>query len=468
MVQETNEDSTSRQMLNEVLAALSLPSEYATRLEISGNEGYDSCFPVTELAVASVGAVGLAVLDLAADMVSMSPVRLDRHLVSHWFRWSLLPLGWSPPAPWDPIAGDYRTSDGWIRLHTNATRHRAAALSVLQCANDRGATADSVSGWSTDALERAIVDAGGCAATMRSIEAWREHSQGFAVNEEPLIDMSCRQATRVWNWRPGTARPLAGIRVLDLTRILAGPVATRMLAGLGAEVLRIDPPGWDEPGVIPDVILGKRCARLDLHHRKDRDCFDALIRDADVIVHGYRPGALDALGYSEVERSALNPDVIDVSLCAYGWTGPWAARRGFDSLLQMSAGIANAGMRWQGADRPVPLPVQALDHATGYLVAAAAIRGVALRLRENAILRARASLARTAGLLGGPIELKPSCTLAAVNDSDLSQHVEQTPWGPGRRLLPPLAIPAVPVAWNRPSCLLGSASPTWPKFFARF
>lgn len=160
-------------------------------------------------------------------------------------------------------------------------------------------------------------------------------------------------------------RPLAGIKVLDFTRVLAGPVATRFLAGLGADVLRIDPPEWDEPGVVPDVILGKRCARLDLHTAEDRRVFEALLARADIVVHGYRPGAMARLGYDEGERRTINPGLVDVSLCAYGWTGPWAGRRGFDSLVQMSIGIAEAGMRWQQAERPVPLPVQALDHATG-------------------------------------------------------------------------------------------------------
>src|SRR5262249_13189705 len=149
--------------------------------------------------------------------------------------------------------------------------------------------------------------------------------------------------------------------------------------GCGAEVLRIDPPDWEEPGIIPEVLLGKRTARLDLRTPADRDRFAHLLADADVLVHGFRGDALDRLGYGADVRADIRPGLVDVSLDAYGWTGPWAGRRGFDSLVQMSAGIAAEGMRAYGKDRPTPLPVQALDHATGYLLAAAALRGLARR-----------------------------------------------------------------------------------------
>ena len=165
--------------------------------------------------------------------------------------------------------------------------------------------------------------------------------------------------------------------MLDLTRVLAGPVATRFLAGFGADVLRIDPPEWDEPAVVPEVTLGKRCARLDARTDDGRAHLRRLLAEADVLVHGYRPGVLDSLlGVDADGRAELRPGLVEVCLDAYGWTGPWSARRGFDSLVQMSSGIAEAGMRWAGRDVPTPLPVQALDHATGYLMAAEVIDGL--------------------------------------------------------------------------------------------
>jgi crotonobetainyl-CoA:carnitine CoA-transferase CaiB-like acyl-CoA transferase len=249
--------------------------------------------------------------------------------------------------------------------------------------------------------------------------------------------------------------------VLDLTRVLAGPVATRFLAGFGADVLRIDPPGWDEPSVIPDVTLGKNCIRLDLHEPGDRAIFERLLAEADVLVHGYRAGALENLSYGSAARQSIRPGLIDVSLNAYGHTGPWAGRRGFDSLVQMSCGIAAAGMGWKQTERPFPLPVQALDHATGYFLAAAVLRGLSARLTDGLALRARLSLARTAKLLMEHRSDPTSEELPGNSSAELCDDIEPTPWGPAQRLRPPAMVENAPMRWDRPAAELGSGAPRW-------
>ena len=436
--------------------ALDNPAE-AAALAFAGSGALPSAFPVTDLAAGSIAAAGLAI----ADLVGTAPgVTVDRRLASLWFRTSLRPIGWALPAPWDPVAGDYRARDGWIRLHTNAPHHRAAAERVLGAQSDRDGMALAVAGWDMGVLEAAIVAEGGCAAEMRSVEAWAAHPQGASVAGEPLVAFDPGVPASA-AWRPRPDRPLAGLRVLDLTRVLAGPVATRFLAGYGAEVLRVDPPDWNEPAIELDVTLGKRCARLDLRRDADRMVFEALLAGADLLLHGYRPEALDRLGYGTTARRALAPGLIDVRLDAYGWTGPWAGRRGFDSLVQMSCGIADAGQAWRGADRPVPLPVQALDHATGYLLAAAAIRLVARRLRDGVAGGARLSLARTAQLL---LDAEPTASggeLAPETDGDFAAAVEATAWGPAHRLRPPLVIDGAPMAWPLPARRLGADRPAW-------
>jgi crotonobetainyl-CoA:carnitine CoA-transferase CaiB-like acyl-CoA transferase len=248
-----------------------------------------------------------------------------------------------------------------------------------------------------------------------------------------------------------------------LTRVLAGPVAGRFLAGYGAEVLRIDPPGWDEPGIVPEVTLGKRCARLDLNRSDHRAIFERLLSQTDILLHGYRPGALAGLGYGLAARQALAPGLVDVCLDAYGWSGPWAARRGFDSLVQMSSGIADTGMRWRNADRPVPLPVQALDQGTGYLMAASAIRGLTLRLERGVGLEARLSLARTANLLVEAGDQADMSLLAPETPVDLMSTPEATDWGEAHRVLPPLSIAGTPMHWDTPARKLGSAEPRWDR-----
>lgn len=448
-------------ILSRCLSALGLTDEAFERLRITGTDSLLSCFPVTDLAVASIGAAGLAVADLMAALEQTVRVEADRRLASLWFDFTIAPQGWELPNAWDAIAGDYAARDGWIKLHTNAPHHKKAVLSVLGCAPERDAVAAAVAGLSAQELETVIVAAGGCAAVLRSHSEWQEHPQGRAVIAEPLVRWEEVNSNNPSEWRPSADRPLAGLRVLDLTRVLAGPVATRFLAGFGAEVLRIDPPDWDEPAVVPDVTLGKRCAQLDLRRQFDREVFEHLLSEADVLVHGYRRDALDAMGYGSAARQTIRPGLIDVSLNAYGHSGPWANRRGFDSLVQLSSGIAAAGMVWRSADRPVSLPVQALDHATGYLMAAAVIRGVRARLSGSTQLKARLSLARTAELLFAARGEPTTADFSPAASTDYASDPEITPWGLARRLQPPLQLSTCAMHWDRPAQKLGSAHARW-------
>lgn len=445
-------------LLTSIQAALGLPR---TPIPFTDRGALPSAFAVTELACASMAAAGQAVSELIRQQTGHLPaVAVDRRLASFWFSTSIRPLGWQVPPLWDPIAGDYATQDGWIRLHTNAPHHRAAAERVLGASADRAAMAAKVAQWTSTDLEQAVVEAKGCAAEMRSWAQWQKHPQGLAVNAEPLVHFIDSPDEHTPAWQGSVAQPLARLKVLDLTRVLAGPTASRFLAGLGADVLRIDSPTWNEPGVVPEMTLGKRCARLNLHDPADRAVFEGLLKDADILLHGYRADALENLGFGAERRRQLASGLIDVGLNAYGWSGPWQNRRGFDSLVQMSSGIAEAGQRWQQAEKPTPLPVQALDHATGYLMAASAIRLLTERLANGRSGSARLSLARTAKLL---IEHGPGTTqaLRVEDEQDQSTSIEQTPWGPAHRLQVPVKISGTPIQWTLPATELGSHHPQW-------
>lgn len=432
-------------------------------VRVAGAGDLPSAYAVSDLASAAVGALGAAVSEWMAGEAGGAPrVAVDRRLASHWFATSYRPDGWERPSSWDAVAGDYPAADGWIRLHTNAPHHRKAALSVLGVDADRDAVGRAVAGWEADALEAAVVAAGGCAAAMRTRAEWLTHPQGAAVATEPLIWREVGSESPGLHRSRPPGRPLSGVRVLDLTRVLAGPVSTRSLAGFGADVLRLDPPWWDEPGVLPDVTLGKRCARLDLASSEGRGVLSGLLRDADVLVHGYRSDALDRLGFSTEERQRIRPGLVDVSLDAYGWTGPWAARRGFDSLVQMSAGIAAEGMRQFRAERPTPLPVQALDHAAGYLMAACAVRGLTVRRNAGRGSTWRTSLARVAELLVALPVAADATPMTAMAPEDFARGTEeQTGWGPASRLPPPLGVEGAPMRWERPAGRLGTSPAAW-------
>ena len=444
--------------MNEIFDSLGLTPDFKT----TGEGRLPSRYRVTDLAVAAYGAVGQAMAGLleAQGLAKAPSVTVNRVLASRWYGQSLRPIGWELPPLWDEVAGLYQCKDGWIRLHTNLSHHRKAALLVLNVAATPEAVAQAALSWRAEELETAIAQADGVAAMMRTASEWAAHPQGRAVADEPLIGWVSMRKAKPKSWAATRARPLNGLKVLDLTRVLAGPVATRSLAGFGAEVLRIDPPSWDEPNVIPEVTLGKRCARLDLRQPPDRARFEALLSEADILVHGYRNGALEGLGFGLAARQAIKPDLIEVSLTAYGWSGPWANRRGFDSLVQMACGIAEAGKCWAKAAAPTPLPVQALDHATGYLMAAAILR-LLTKATQGDVQNARLSLARTAAMLmcneqaaRGEMPLRPEI-------EDFSATLEATPWGRSYRLKPALQVEGCPMHWLSPAAELGSSAADW-------
>ena len=459
---DTDDTARTRRFLATMADSLAIPRDACARVGLSGAGNLASVFAVSDFATAAVTCAASAMSELLAIRFALAPqVTVNRRLSSLWFGWSIRPEGWTLPPLWDPIAGNYAARDGWIRLHTNAPHHRDAALAVLRVGAEKSAVARAVSAWSAEELEAAIVQNKGCAAAMRTMEAWDAHAQGRVVSAQPLFTTQVTEPSSTTTWSPTPDRPLRGLRVLDLTRVLAGPVATRFLAGFGAEVLRIDPPDWDEPGAIPEVTLGKRCARLDLRDRGARTVLTDLLRNADVLVHGYRRDALENIGFGAEARRAIRPGLIDVSLNAYGWDGPWRNRRGFDSLVQMSAGIADAGMRVWREDQPTPLPVQALDHATGYVMAAAVLRGLAQRVNRGHGFEARTSLAHAARVLVNGPRAEHTAPFDPPGEDEWSDGIESTDFGPARRLKAPVTIEGAPMRWDRPAAKLGTSAPAW-------
>jgi CoA transferase family III len=432
-----------------------------------------SPFDVTGLATASVAAATMA----AAEFLAVStdrrplPVTVDSRQACAAFAAEGLftPVGWERPDPWDPIAGNYQARDGWIRLHTNYAYHRSAVERLLG-ATDRESVRAAVAEWKAEELETAVVEAGGCAAVMRTREDWLAGPAGAATADAPLAAAADRPlpggAGSGGGGVAGDAAggggllPYSGLRVLDLTRVIAGPVGTRFLAAYGADVLRIDPPGFAEvPALLPETTAGKRTAALDLTAAAGRAAFESLAATADVLVTGLRADALGRLGYDDAALAALNPALIVASLDAYGWDGPWRDRRGFDSLVQMSSGIASAGAAATGADHPVPLPVQALDHACGYLVAAAVGRALTRRRTESVVSRIRLSLVGIANLLWSlprPAERPP---MPKPGDFPLTDV--QTAWGPARRVPLPGAIAGIEPHLRFEAGPLGRHQPAW-------
>ena len=444
------------------------PAKLTASVTFSGPErSLPSVYHVSELASASIGAASLAVAEFAAARSGETPraVSVEREHAASAFACEryLAALGWELPAVWDPLAGDYASRDGFIRLHTNYTYHRDAVLSVLGTGTEREQVQKAVSAWQGEALESAVVAAGGCAAALRSPAEWRAHPQGRAVATEPLFAREQRACAGFGTLPEVPGRPLSGVRVLDLTRVIAGPICTRFLASYGADVLRIDPPGFEEvSALLCEVTTGKRRAALDLKAPVDRARFEALLTTAHLLVHGFRADALPRLGYDHARLRELNPDLSIVTHDAYGFTGPWSTRRGFDSLVQMSCGIAWRGREAEGAQIPRPLPVQALDHATGYLLAANACRALTLRARDRQASFVRTSLARVARLL---MELgddaDPRASGLSASQVERWQERADTSFGRVRRVRCPGGIDGIDAYWTRSAGPLGSDPAEW-------
>jgi crotonobetainyl-CoA:carnitine CoA-transferase CaiB-like acyl-CoA transferase len=460
----------TRRLYQRMWAALGGPGDLASGVTFANGAVLPGPFAVSHVGAASFGAVGAAVADLVSTVTGEAPaVRVDRTLASVWLAYWSDPVGWDRGTPWHGVSTDYAASDGrWVRLQANYDHLRRAAAKSLGATEDREAFARAIAAMTADEAEHAIVTGGGAAAATRTLEEWAAHPQGQAVAAEPLIDTTFGDGAFSGGvpagWAPTPERPLAGIRVLDITRVLAGPVGTRTLAGYGAEVLRIDPPGFLEPGGAKgggDLTLGKRCVYLDLSTPEGRDSFLALLSEADVLVHGLRPAALDGLGLGADVRRAAAPGVIEVTLNAYGWTGPWQGRRGFDTLVQTSAGMSAELMRRGGLPGPKLLPSQVLDFATGYLIAAAAIRGLAERARTGRWSTWRLALARTGALLRDAGEAPEEAALGDPDGGWYEDRVYNFPKGPVRRLAWPTAVGQAPLFWERAGDPYGTATPVW-------
>ncbi|WP_340381682.1 CoA transferase [Streptomyces sp. SS7] len=360
--------------------------------------------PVRELARACVGACALAGAELGAlraGLARVPGVRVDDGAVATAFTSERhLLIDGRGPVPFAPLSRFWRTADGWVRTHANYPHHRERLLRTLGVPDDPAAVADAMAGRSARDVEDAVYEAGGLAVALRTPEEWAAHPQAAEVAARPLVERGRLDGARARTFPELAGAPLlpaAGLRVLDLTRVLAGPVATRTLALLGADVLRVDPPRLPElPDQHVDTGFGKRSALLDLV--ADRRRLEELLADADVVVTGYRPGALDRFGLSPEALAERRPGLVVAQVSAWGAYGPWRDRRGFDSLVQVATGIAAV----EGADgRPGALPAQALDHGSGYLLAAGVLRALTEQAYDGGSRLVRVALARTAALLMG-------------------------------------------------------------------
>ena len=456
--------------LNEILDTVRLSPLAASRVRVSGD---DPVFP-TRYRIGAAGAAAIAATGVAA--AQLWEIRTGRpQEVQVSVRAAAAALrsvrymkldGPAQPDPVDPFTGFYPAANGrWVYLHCNFPNHRDRALEVVGVTSaTKDDLAAAVARWDGPTLEDALMNAGGCAALARSEQEWVLHPQAAAIKSLPLLEI-VRLGDSPPQPLPGGTRPLSGIRVLDLTRVLAGPTCARTLAEHGADVLKITAPHLPHSGWLEfDTGLGKLSAYLDLRNAKDAEILRTLVGTADVFSQSYRPGALEHHGFGPGELAALRPGIVCVELSAWGRDGPWHKRRGFDTIVQTASGMA---MLSGDGIKPQLMPVSAIDYVSGYLMAFGTMLALARRAQEGGSWLVRVSLARTGRWIVDR-GLLDRATLADVPNDLPVEEINQltgetiTPLGKLRHLAPIAQMSETRAYWARPPVPLGTHAPQWP------
>lgn len=457
-------------VLNDLWSSVGGDAAALERVRLTGEEPQiPSSFRVAVAGQTTIAAAGLA----AAEIWKLrggeaQDVHVDmRHALVECRSERYLRLDDKPPPPaWDAIAGVYRTGDNrFVRCHTNFRHHRDAVCKVLACEPEREKVQAALMQWKGEDFETAAYAAGGVVALMRSYDEWSALPQARALAELPLIAIEKIGDAPPKPWPKGD-RPLAGLRVLDLSRVIAGPVAGRTLAAHGADVLLISGPELPAiPWLTIDTGRGKLTTFIELKSEPGRAQLRELLKSADIFSQGYRPRALAALGFSPEDAASINPGIVYVTLSAYGHAGPWAERRGFDLLVQTTTGFNHAEGQAAGIDAPKELPAQMLDHATGYLMGFGAMMAKARQAREGGSWHVRVSLAQTGRWLWNLGRLAHGLNtpdLAGETVHAAFMETVSSGFGTLTAIRHSAVLSATPARWSRPAMPLGSHPPQWP------
>lgn len=447
---------------------------------IDGNDPfYRTPFRIGETTAAVLGAVGVAASDLwrlrtgrpQSVAVAVNEAAATLRTVDYSARrnersgqYESLPIT-APMAQMLTVTQPWPTLDGrWFLPHLNLPHLSRRVLNVLGCENTPESVAAAVGRRRADELEQAIADAQACGGTIRTPEEWLQHPQGRYLSARPVVEIH-KIADGAPQPLPNGDRPLSGVRVLDLTRILAGPVAGRTLAEQGADVLMVTAGKLPQtPEHVRDTSHGKRSCFLDLDLPDEAQQLRRLVREADVFIDGYRPGALQGHGFGAQELHALRPGLVVLSVSCFGSGGPFAGRAGWEQVAQAVTGICHVNGQLSNGGRPKLVFAPMSDYITGYLGAYGVMLALARRAREGGSYQVHVSLCQSAmfvhrqGLLAG-FEDAPE----RLDDASLQRLYVQaaTSQGELRTLGPVLKMSETMPRWSRPTPAFGADEPCW-------
>jgi crotonobetainyl-CoA:carnitine CoA-transferase CaiB-like acyl-CoA transferase len=448
-------------------------------VDIAGSDPFHKTpFRVGETVAAVLAAIGVALndvweirtsrrqritIDVSHAAASLQTLRYSqRRTASGGYERIPVPddmaLQWALSIPWPAQNGRS------FLPHFNLPHLQRRVLDVLDCAPSKSAVAKAVASWDALELEEAIAGVRACGGTVRSAAEWRAHPQGQALAAVPIVDIVPQGEGPQRDFGQG-ARPLTGLRVLDLTRILAGPIAGRVLAEHGADVLMVTAPHLPQTMEnVRDTSHGKRSCFLDFRKAEDLAAFRTLLASADIVLDGYRPGALASHGLDATTLEKRHPGLIHISINCFGSTGPFKDRAGWEQVAQAVTGICQTQGEMTGNGQPMLVPVAMCDYLTGYLGAYGAILALAARARDRRGRHVQVSLCRSAMFIQAQ-GLLPDWAAAPerLDDAELDRiYVKsESVYGPLRTLGPVLRLSETPGHWALPTPPLGSHPPVW-------
>ncbi|MES2784994.1 MAG: CoA transferase [Pseudomonadota bacterium] len=429
----------------------------------------DPVFPL-RYRVAACGAAAIAANGLAAAELwklrggAQQRIDVDARAAAAAMRSSryLKVDGVRPPGA-EKLTGFYQAGDGrWVYLHCNFANLQAANCAVLGAAPEPDAVRTGVLQWKGTQLEDALFQGGGCGSLVRSEAEWDCMAQKQAIENLPILEI-IKIGEAAPQPLPATSRPLSGVRVLDLTRVLAGPTCARTLAEHGADVLRVNRSDLPDSGLSDfDTGLGKLATFIDFRDPAQAETLRALVRDCDVFSQAYRPGSLASHGWSPQALAELRPGIVAVTLSAWGHVGPWSGRRGYDTVVQ-----AANGMAWRGDDRPQFLQVSVQDYCAGYLMSFGTMVALDRRARQGGSWLVRVSLARVGHWIRqqGLVDESQFASMPAELPADELGKLlmeSDSPIGRLAHLAPIVKMSETPPHWTRPAVPLGTHAPVWP------
>lgn len=452
------------------LMAIRDHDEISEDINVSGKDPVLSTrFKLGETSAAIQAAIGVAVNDLwelqtgrrqdlaicaehaAAVLRSYVYMKVDTGHADEEWRRQRNRQGISTPHP---------TKDGRYFLPHMGLPHLAErVLSVLACDFELEAIVEAVSRWNALELEEAIAEVKGCGAMVRSGEEWTAHPQGQVLAQRPVIEI-IKIGDSPPEPVPEGDRPLSGVRVLDLTRILAGPTCARTLAEHGADVLMVSAEHLPQSQYfVMDTSHGKRSTFLDINNPEDHSRLTQLVGESDVFSQGYRTDVLARRGFSPEKLAEIRPGIVYTSMNCYGFEGPFAERAGWEQLAQSVTGIAEE----HGRKRPTLLPAAACDYTTGYLAAYGTLLALGLRAREGGSWHVRASLCQSGMFLYRQERVDYDDDSMEIEPKILNEitRITETPYGKMTHLGPILRMSETPPRWERPSSPLGTQKAEW-------